>query len=779
LGAPSQALASRRIIRMLTACLALVIPGYAQPLPGTQTLSFEGDLAARMVEGMHRFADRETERAVDSRQFFWRRGFSSDAAHQESVASHRERLRKIIGLIDGRIRFDAPALVAALSSPSQIASGNGYEIHAVRWPVLAGVDAEGLLLRPVKPIRARIVALPDADWTPEMLAGVSPGVPARAQFARRLAEAGCLVLVPALVDRRDTWSGNPDIRMTNQPHREFVYRMAYFVGRHIIGYEVQKVLAAVDWFSLSSPPLPVGVMGYGEGGLLALHSAAVDTRIDVAMVSGHFQPRQSMWQEPIYRNVWSFLREFGDAELAGLIAPRGLVIEASRHPDIPGPPETTKGRAGAAPGALGTPSLAEVQSEFTRASAFFQRLGEGRRISLVVSDEGRGYPGTGRAVAVFLKMLGLEATVAQAGDPPETRGLDARPEERQRRQLDQLVRFTQAAVLNSDSERKKFWSQADASSMEKWKQSTDWYRRYFWEEAVGKLPLPTSAGPAHTRRIYDEPDWTGYEVFLPLLGPDVFAYGILLLPKDVKLGERRPVVVCQHGLEGRPQELIRPALTRNDQVYGRFAAKLASRGFVVYAPQNPYIGGHRFRLLQRKLHPLKLSLFSLILAQHERTLDWLAAQSFVDPRRIGFYGLSYGGVTAVRVPPLLDRYALSICSANFNEWVWKTVRSDSRFAYLYGGEFEMFEFNFANTFNYAELANLMAPRPFMVERGHRDTVGPDEWVAYEYAKVRRHYALLRIPERTAIQFFDGGHVIHGVDTFRFLHRWLDWPEPRH
>jgi hypothetical protein len=43
------------------------------------------------------------------------------------------------------------------------------------------------------------------------------------QFARRLAASRCRVLVPLLLDRRDTYSGHPDVRMTNQPHREFIY----------------------------------------------------------------------------------------------------------------------------------------------------------------------------------------------------------------------------------------------------------------------------------------------------------------------------------------------------------------------------------------------------------------------------------------------------------------------------------------------------------------------------------------------------------------------------
>ena len=72
---------------------------------------------------------------------------------------------------------------------------------------------------------------------------------------------------------------------------------------------------------------------------------------------------------------------------------------------------------------------------------------------------------------------------------------------------------------------------------------------------------------------------------------------------------------------------------------------------------------------------------------------------------------------------------------------------------------------------------LIAPRPFMVERGHHDTVAPDEWVAYEYAKVRRHYVQLGIGDRTEIEFFNGGHEIHGVGTFQFLQKHLNWPAP--
>ena len=64
------------------------------------------------------------------------------------------------------------------------------------------------------------------------------------------------------------------------------------------------------------------------------------------------------------------------------------------------------------------------------------------------------------------------------------------------------------------------------------------------------------------------------------------------------------------------------------------------------------------------------------------------------------------------------------------------------------GEYEIFEFDLGSTFNYAEMAALIAPRPFMVERGHFDGVAPDEAVAYEFAKVRHLYdAKLGIGDR--------------------------------
>jgi dienelactone hydrolase len=771
--------------RYTTCTVAFILAGLAhtglaqaseEVLSGTQPLTITEPLDEIMVDGISRYALRAIAQSVEQREKHWARDYSNPDAYAKSVEPNRQRFRTIIGAVDKRLPASGFEIVAKLGHDGVVARSDKFVVYAVRWPVLDGVWGEGLLLQPMAPAVARVVALPDADWTPEMLTGITSASDSCPPIAAKLAACGVQVVVPTLVSRDDTFSGNANVAFTNQPHREFIYRQAFELGRHIVGYEVEKVQSAVDELEAlnqaESKELPIGIVGVSEGGLLALYSAAVDLRIDAAMVSGYFQPRERVWQEPIYRNVWSLLTEFGDAEIASLVAPRALVIEACHVPEIAGPPPVRNGRrGGAAPGQIKNCELPDVRSEFDRAKQHYEKLKAADRVSLIVNND----PGSDLGLRSFLQGLRIEqeALVEPGEVTLSDQQVDATP--RQQRQVQELTDYTQRLLRRSATVRDEFWSKANTASVDEWASSTALYRNHVWEELIGKLPQPTMPPNVRTRRVIDEPAYTGYEVVIDVY-PDVIAAGILLLPNDRRLVESRPVVVCQHGLEGVPMDTI----SRSDEAYPyykSFAAELAKRGFIVYAPQNPYRGGDRFRVIQRQSNPMKASIFSYIIRQHERTLEWLATLPNVDPQRIGFYGLSYGGKTAMRVPTILsDKYAACICSGDFNEWVRKNSTVDSGLSYMFTGEYEMFEWNLGHVANYAELAGLMAPRPFMVERGHNDGVAPDEWVAEEYAKVRRLYDKLELSDRTEIEFFNGPHTINGVGTYRFLHRHLNWPE---
>jgi hypothetical protein len=272
-----------------------------------------------------------------------------------------------------------------------------------------------------------------------------------------LLTAGCEVVIPALVSRGTEFSQGDRLRIrTNVPHREWIHRQCYQLGRHLVGYEVQQTLAVVDWFASRPQRVPVIVAGAGEGGLVALHAAALDDRIDGASCAGFFGPREGVWQEPLDRNVFGLLRDFGAAEIASLVAPRPLVLHHALYPEHEVSRQAEPGvRAIAAPGRLTSPTRAAFDAEVARAEAL--------------------------APTSRIRCLGAEP------------------------QLDAII---------------------------------------------GHL-LPAEAAA----RVRETETVAIYEVVLDVRD-GVFAWGWLCLPKDLAAGERRPVVVCQHGLEGLPADVV-------------------------------------------------------------------------------------------------------------------------------------------------------------------------------------------------------------------------------
>jgi len=753
------------ILCVLIAMTSVHADAAVSPLPGTRPLEWQQeDLSERLMDGAHLFIERQIQQSRARRARFWK--------HDSSVTENRRRLREIIGAVDSRLpvrmeRFGDDA------NPAQVAEGAEYRVFQVRWPVLDGLFGEGLLVQPKRTPVAHVVVVPDADQTPEQLLGLAPGIEPKEQFARHLANSGFELVIPALVSRAKLDADDAGLKRSDQTYREWIYRQAFQMGRHIIGYEVQKVLAAVDWFEKQDESAPIGVVGYAEGGLIAFYAAAIDTRIDAVLVSGYFDAREKVWAEPIYRNVWSLLRRFGDAEIASLILPRSLVVEYSPAPTVTGHK-----------GDWRTPDFTSVSQEFHRISTHPHST----KPTLIHDAGAPTGPGSIRALKAFAQGLGVETSMVLSDEIPTERRGSFEPDSRHRRIMQQLENHVQSLVRASEHVRDRFflyevmpelaerrWStkrRHATHSVEKFVKGTKPFRERFHTEGMGRFDEPLLAPNARTRQILDTEKWRAYDVVLDVF-PELFAWGVLVIPRDIQRGERRPVVVCQHGRNGVPRSTV----DANSTAYNNFTARLAERGFVTFAPHNLYRGEDRYRWLDRKANTVRATLFSFIIAQHNQILRWLGTLPFVDGDRIAFYGLSYGGETAVRVPTIVEKYCLSICSGDFNQWTRKVAATDQAFSFMRTIEWEMPYWNLGHTFDYAEMTYLMVPRPFMVERGHMDLVGRDHWVAHEYAKVHWLYAQLGIADRTEIEFFQGGHSINGEGTFEFLHKHLDWPAP--
>ncbi len=741
----------------------------SKPLSNTSPLEMKGDIASELVAGIDRFLVKELDKSIQQRIDFWPKPTgenqtSSESAYEAATNPLRQELRVRLGMIDPRVvspTFSIQSVVTADRHEHRWLADNAIcSVYDVRWPVFEGVDATGLMVVPNSKVRFYAVVVPDAGQEPEQLCGFDAS---SSVIALELAARGGVVVIPNVVQRtREARNGRS--KLTDQ---EFLYRSAFALGRHVIGYQLQEIAAAFEALQKTYGELPSLVAGWGEGGHLALFAAAVDPQIRIACVSGHFGPREQIWSEPIHRNVHGLLNRFGDAQLALLIAPRSLVIDAVAGPlvDIPGD--------GGAPGKLIGPSVEQAEKEWSIATTILEPWKLSSRIQLAKPSASAPQNNqiTLEAILRSLQSIGIEEPnrVPITIPPLAWKGrFDLTSGARRKETLTKWNRFQQSLLERSASERDQYWNKLDTKSLEAFSETIEPYRDFFREETIGDWDWEPAKLNPRTRLIHEDPKWLGYEVVLDV-HEDVIALGTLLLPRDGKPLTNRPCVVFQHGLEGRPSDTI----LGDHPAYHDVSRQLVEQGYVVFAPQNLYLFQDRFRTLQRKSNPLGKTLFSTIVAQHRQIVRWLGMREEIDPKRIAFYGLSYGGKSAMRIPALVPEYCLSICSADFNDWVWKNASTTSPYSYVWTNEYEIFEFGLGNHFNYAEMAALIAPRPFMVERGHYDGVAPDERVALEFAKVNRLYsAKLGLKDRCEIEWFVGPHTINGKGTFDFLKKHL-------
>lgn len=747
------------------------IPAYLKAAP----LTLDGDLSALMVQGIDGFLSENAGSLKEERTAEWeKKSRLQAAAWKEWVETKRSSLRSVLALSAQRESPSMQILTAAslhqYSASSQVAN-----VQPFRMVVLDGLNVEGLLVTPKLGIKARLVLVPDADQRPELLAGVSAGAAGRVRdVAQKLASVGIQVVIPVLVSREQTYSGSEALNIfTNQPHREWLYRQGFSIGRHLIGYEVDKLLSCIDWFENENKRqrlnAPIGVAGYGEGGLLALYAAALDDRVAVSLISGHVGHGDSVWEQPIYRNVQALNKHAGEAELLAM-ADGKVIVEHANSPVLQPLEVKAERRVVAAPGVIRTPALAGLKEVVQQAV----RYKPGREASVkLISDQSNTVkePFSGPSITSLAKIFGIKNDPAHSTFKPiiTTSWIDE--EKRQYRTVREMEAVIQRELDDCETARNKgFWSKIKQNPTKD--QEVKSALREAFYQVIGKVQKPLLPPSPKARLLEKNDKWNKYEVVLEVW-KGVFAWGILVVPTGAEAGGKHPVVVCQHGLEGLPDDMVtRDSSGRKYEVYKSVALTLAERGYVTFSPHNPYRGEHTFRVLQRKANPMGLSLFSVITAQHQQIVNWLGSLSFVDPARIGFYGLSYGGKTAMRVPALVEGYALSICSGDFNEWVRKVSTTRGRFSYQFTKEYEIYEWDLGHTFNYAEMAALIAPRPFMVEYGYYDGIGTAEWIGYEFGKVKKHYVMSGLSENLDIDQFVGVHEIHGTKTYEFLDKHL-------
>src|SRR5262249_39966442 len=118
-GIPMRTLRPVLAVTVLIGAVARLTAG--EPLPDTKPLTLEGDLAAQMVAGIDKYLMREIAASVEKRKEYWKPDFSSPDAYAKSVQPNRERLKKILGVVDARVPFKDLEYVGTTEQPALVA----------------------------------------------------------------------------------------------------------------------------------------------------------------------------------------------------------------------------------------------------------------------------------------------------------------------------------------------------------------------------------------------------------------------------------------------------------------------------------------------------------------------------------------------------------------------------------------------------------------------------------------------------------------------------------
>jgi len=738
------------VLGAITLVAAMTVAA-AEGLPGTQPVEMPlgtEEVVQTQLRQVVAYFQKRIASAEEACRRQWEPDFASPGAYDRSLCQHRVPIRAMLGI-------DEECRLAGSPNVDTIATGRGCRVERVSLPLTGGISARGLAIVPTSPGRhAAMVLCPDADSWPERFAGLMESSHAPAWLGNLVAR-GALVYVPQSIERT---ADHPYSAITRgKDRRTILYRLGYPVGRTMPGFDVEETIAAVDYLGQRADVDPgrIGLAGIGQGGMTALYAAALDGRVRAAVVADYFDRRDRCWQEPVDRRLPGQLLVCGDAELAALVAPRPLgVVTRSIAPDL--------------------------QDRTTRELNRAQRYYDGLKASAALATVSGVAPSdlADRSATRLAERLELPASDGEIALPARCVGI-AQAETWRNRHFEERLQHLRRLIAESEARRQSRWGLATregsmTAPRDGMPHGADFqkvreamlaeYRRL-----VGDVPTVDQPPQARTQLVLSTPKYRAYRVLLDVV-EGVEVYGNLLVPEGIR--GRAAAVVCQHGLSGTP-EMITGLGQKEDTPYHEFGRRLAERGYVVFAPLILHYHPVEWSNQQARMADAAgMMRVALAVAQTRRVVDFLQGLALVDPQRIGYYGLSYGGYSALWIPPLEHRLAAVVVSGHFNDWRSKITADNTPTSYLLHPDEDFYNWDVLHRFTHVELVALDVPRPVCIEYGTRDGITTPEWTAYAWEQLATVRDRLGLKDRIVLAQFDGVHEVRGEESFAFLDRFL-------
>jgi dienelactone hydrolase len=387
---------------------------------------------------------------------------------------------------------------------------------------------------------------------------------------------------------------------------------------------------------------------------------------------------------------------------------------------------------------------------------------------------------------------------------------------RQKALFDQYQDYLLRTIRAEYDRRGRFWNR-DFSSPAAYERSVEPNREHFLA-SLGGWPWERQDLRLRTERLYDFAAYSLDRVTYRLFDT-IETDALLLTPHGAG---PFPAVLAQAGVNCTPERICGYEEDQRDGrgTYHRIGARLAAHGYVVLATRmvtgfDPHLTRDPDHRAPTLLTPLQAEIRAYLLTTYgkeaakqfapqtrarlylnrlcktigrdlmgmemfalSRGVDLLASLPTVRSDRIGMYGLSQGGLSALFLGPLEKRLQAVVCAMYFNERFHKQVIQSDLYGCFALSSQEDHLYPHLMEFADSDLASLICPRAFFVEAGRHDDAVYWELAQQAFDEVKTFYTRLGIPERCEMFIHEGVHETEPVDNtarihaVTFLDRWL-------
>ncbi|MHC4871877.1 MAG: dienelactone hydrolase family protein [Planctomycetota bacterium] len=249
----------------------------------------------------------------------------------------------------------------------------------------------------------------------------------------------------------------------------------------------------------------------------------------------------------------------------------------------------------------------------------------------------------------------------------------------------------------------------------------------------------------------------------------------VLIPKDIKDGEKRPAILASHGHIGDGMGAISGAVTL-DEENRNYGLQAVEAGFIVIClswwgwmgrdGHLERINEHRDRcnVIQFTAAMYGINVLDLHIQDAEAAIDYLCSMGQVDENNIGCMGNSYGGRTAMWMAIFDKRIKATVAAGSMNTFRERSLKLASCGIQALPGVLKYCDV--------PELFCLIAPRALQLQAGAVDNlITPADRDAM-HEKVNGVFENLNNSEKYDYVLHDGGHYLKWSEAERFFKKQL-------